>query len=260
MWQIRPLPRLLAPALRAQLELLVLCLLSLLPPLGLACLPTPSTSLSAPPVSSAPVSSFPGLVPPAPPPSSFAPLPSLYPVAPALPPAVVPVALLPSSSLPSFAPSLFPVAPPVHPLLPSPATGPHLPFASSVAPSSFSSFSVASLLSSDPPAPSSFYPAVPLSSGDSSLPPSGLVSASSVFCSGSLAPALSWFLPSLIPSAPSSAPAVLAPVSSLVPPGLLMGYPFPSSSSSWHFCPFLFPCDSCVASFFLHPSGSVSFS
>ena len=82
------------------------------------------------------------------------------------------------------------------------------------------------LLSLNPPAPPSIFPEVPLSSVTSSLPPSGLVSAPPVVFLGSLAPTLSWSLLSLV-----SSPAVLAPVSSLVPLVFSMGYSVPSSSS-----------------------------
>ena len=88
MWPTRPLPRSLVLALRAHLGLLVPCLLSLLLPWFR--LPAYSSLFSC--HSSCVISScsspFSGLAPSAPPPLSFAPLPSLCQVAPAMPPAV----------------------------------------------------------------------------------------------------------------------------------------------------------------------------
>ena len=123
--------------------------------------------------------------------SSSFPFPVAIPVTPPVAPAV-----FPPSHLPSFTPLLFPPISPVRPCLPSLPPGPCFPFGPSVA--SSSSFSVSSLLSSDPPASSSFFLSVPLSSVASSLPPSGLSSAPPVVCSGSSAPTLSWFLPSYV--------------------------------------------------------------
>ena len=105
--------------------------------------------------------------PPALPPLLFAsPLPSLYPIA-TVPPSVAPAVSLPSS-FPLFAPPIFLLAPPVCPCLPSLPPGPRFPFGLSVA-SSSSFFSVSSLLSSDHPTSSSFFPLVPVLSAASSL-------------------------------------------------------------------------------------------